>query len=50
MRSSAGRQASATWALLVVPTGMPHIGSDMSDDMRLGTIFCETAGSDRSEP
>jgi hypothetical protein len=34
-RSSAGKQVFFTWALGVVPTGMPFIGSDMSLDMRL---------------
>jgi hypothetical protein len=49
-RSPAERLALATWALLVVPTGMPLIGPDTSDDVRRCAASCETAGSDESEP
>jgi hypothetical protein len=50
MRSPAGWLAFTTWAFLVFPTGMPLIGPDMSDDIRLGAVSWETAGLDRSEP
>jgi hypothetical protein len=50
MRSPAGRLALATWAFLVVPTGMPLIAPDMSDDMSPGDVSWETAVLDGSEP
>jgi hypothetical protein len=40
----------ATWAVVVVPTGMPLRSPDMSSDVRLGAVSSETAGSDGSEP
>jgi hypothetical protein len=49
-RSTAGTQVVATWAEEVVPLGMPHIGPDMSLDMRLGAVSEEPVGSDRSTP
>jgi hypothetical protein len=49
-RSPAGKRVLVTWALGVVPTGMPLRGPDMSLDMRLLALSDETAGSDRSKP
>ena len=48
-RSPAGKHVLATWALIVVPSGMSLRGPDMSLDMRLLTVSEETAGSDGSE-
>ena len=48
-RSPAGRQALATWAFEVVPSGMPFRGPDISLDMRLLVVSIETPGSDGSE-
>ena len=48
-RSPAGMQVLATSALVVVSSGMPLSGPDMSLDMRLLTVSEETAGSDGSE-
>jgi len=48
-RSPVGKQVVATWALRVVPAGVPLRGADMSLDMRLFAVFVETAGSDGSE-
>ena len=45
-RSPAGRQALATWAFEVVPSGMPLRGPDMSLAMRLLLDSIETPGSD----
>ena len=39
----------ATWAFGVVPSGLPPTGPDMSLDMRLLTVWVETADSDGSE-
>ena len=49
-RCSAGMQALTTWALLVVPAGVPLRGPDMSWDMRLSGVSIETPDSDESEP
>jgi hypothetical protein len=49
VRSPAGRQALATWAFRVVPSGMPSRGPDMSLDMRLLFVSDETPDSDGSE-
>ena len=49
-RSVAGRQGLATWTSIVVPTGMPLRGPDMSVDMRPCAVSEETAGSDGSDP
>ena len=46
-RCPAGRQALATWALLVVPFGMPLRGPDMSDMRRFG-VTVETPDSEES--
>ena len=48
-RSPAGRQALATWAFVVAPSGMPLRGPDMSLDMRLFVVSDETLDSDWSE-
>jgi len=48
-RSPAGRQALATWAFWVVPSGVPLRDPDMSLDMRLLVVSDETSDSDRSE-
>ena len=48
-RCPAGKQVLATWARLVVPSGLSLRGPDMSLDMRLLTVSVETADSDRSE-
>jgi hypothetical protein len=45
----AAKQVLATWARLVVPSGMSLRGRDMSPDMRLLSVIGETAFSDRSE-
>jgi len=45
----AGRQALFTWALGVVPSGMPLRGPDMSLDMRLLDVSIETPDSEGSE-
>ena len=37
-RSPAGKQLLATWALIVVPSGMSLRGPDMSLEMRLSTV------------
>ena len=47
-RCPAGRQALATWALLVVPFGMPLRGPDMSLDMRRFGVTVETTDSEES--
>ena len=47
--SPAGKQVLATWALIVVPSGMSLRGPDMSLDMRPMTLSEKTAGTDRSE-
>ena len=39
----------ATWALRVVPSGIPLSGPDMSGDMRLWAISCAMARADESE-
>ena len=49
-RSPAGTQVVATWALRVVPAGVPLRGPDMSLDMRLFAVSVETAGSDGPNP
>ena len=48
-RYPAGRQALATWAFEVVPSGMPFRYPDMSLDMRLLVVWDETPDSDGSE-
>jgi len=48
-RCRAGRQALATRAWLVVPSGVPLRGPDMSLDMRLSDVSIETPDSDESE-
>ena len=48
-RSPACRQALATWAFEVVPSGMPLRGLDMSLDMRLLVVSDETPDSDEYE-
>jgi hypothetical protein len=48
-RSPAGRQALATWAFEVVPSGMPLRGRDISLDMRLLVVSIETPGLDGFE-
>ena len=48
-RSPAGKQVLATWARLVVPSGMSFRGPDMLLDMRLLTALDETVHSDGSE-
>jgi hypothetical protein len=48
-RSPAVKQVLATWARIVVPSGMSLRGTDMSLDMRLLTASGETADSDISE-
>jgi hypothetical protein len=48
-RCPAGKQVWATWALGVVPSGLPLRGPDMSLDMRLFAVSVETADSDGSE-
>ena len=47
--SPAGTQLLATWALRMVPAGMPLRGADMSLDMRLFAVSVETAISDGSK-
>jgi len=39
----------ATWAFVVVPSGLQLRGQDMSLEMRLLTVSVETADSDGSE-
>jgi len=46
----AGKQVLATWALVVVPSGLSLRGPDVSLDMHLLTASDETADSDGSEP
>jgi hypothetical protein len=48
-RSPTGKQVLATWARIVVSSGMPHRGPDMSLDMHLLTASGETADPDISE-
>jgi len=48
-RSSAGRQALATWTFGVGPSGVPLRGSDMSVDMRLLVVSDDTPVSDGPE-
>jgi hypothetical protein len=48
-RSPAGKQVLATWARIVVPSGMSLRCPEMSLDMRLLTVSVETADSDISE-
>jgi hypothetical protein len=38
------------WVFMVMPTGVPLSGPDMSLDMRSVTVSEQTAGSDKSEP
>jgi len=45
----AGRQALATWAFEVVPSGVPLRGPDMLLDIRLLVVSIETPGSDGFE-
>ena len=49
-RCPVGRQTLATWAWLVVPSGVPVRGPDMSWNMRLSDVSIETPNSDKSEP
>jgi len=49
IRSPAGMQALATWAIEVLPFGMPLRSSEMSLDMRLLVVCIETPRSDESE-
>jgi len=48
-RRQAGRQTLATWALRVVPTGLPLRGPDMSLDMRRLGVSVEKPDSEDSE-
>ena len=49
-RCPAGRQVLATWALRVVPTGIPLRGPDMSLDMRRLGVSVEIPDSEGSNP
>ena len=48
-RCPSGTQVVSTWALRVLPAGVPLRGPNMSPGMPIFAISVETAGSHRSE-